>query len=581
MHHMLERAGTRLCAALVCALFVSCSNGSGPTAAPATLASQQTLSFPIQSEPATLDPAMIGSESESSIAQNIFDGLVKLDINMNVVPDIASDMPKVSPDGLTYTFTLRSDVTFSNGDRVTSQDVLYSWNRAAAMQGPYAPNFSIVAGYSTVSANQVSGPALESLLEKKDPSVTMSGLSAPDDHTVVVKLSSQAGWFTAALAQPASVASVVDQKAVKTDFDNWWAKTDTLVGTGPFKVAAHDVNHSFDMVAVPSWWGRPRPTLTRVHVDVVQDPATAMTRYEQGSEDLYGYGDFSPPVADIARFQSSATLKSQVVLAPSNKSYWVTFNLVADPKRSAGGPFTLDQGKVAHDLREAFALAVDRTALAKVLCGEISCAAATGGVVPRGMAGYAGDGTDPLAVYDPAKARTLLLSADPSGTRTQGLVYAYDPDNPFNEPAARFIQSSWQSNLGVRVELRAVPRTTFISDRLKGGYVMARDGWMGSYNHPQDWFDNLWGEAAGCPDVGCTSGYDTKAYDKLVAKADAEPLSAAIPDYVALSRQVIDDIVYIPLFYTVDAFLFKPYVLGAGSNNMFNYYWDQIQLLSH
>lgn len=578
---MLGRARNHLWVALICAVCVGCSTGSSAGPTPTTLASTQTLTFPIQHDVTTLDPAMIDSEPESSVGQNLFDGLLKFDMNMNVVPDIASAMPKVSPDGLTYTFTLRDDVTFSNGDKVTSQDVLYSWNRAAAMQGPYAPNLTAIAGYTTVSANQVSGAALEALLEKKDPSVTLSGLSAPDDHTVEVKLSSQSGWFESAIAQPASVASIVDQKVVKNDFDNWWAKTDTVVGTGPFKMTGHNPDHSVDLAAIASWWGKPSPTLTRVHIDVLPDQAIAMTKYEQGSEDLFGFGAYSPAVADIQRYQAKASLKSQVLIEPGNKSYWVSFNMVSDAKRSAGGPFTLDQGKSAHDLREAFALSVDRVALAKQLCLNISCTAATGGVIPRGLAGYVGDGADPLAVYDPAKARSLLLSADPTLTKTKGLIYTYDPENPFNEPTAKLLQTAWQANLGVSVTLQPIPRTTFVANRLKGAYVMSRDGWSTAYNHPQDWFDNLWGTIAGCPDTTCTSGYVTKAYDELVARVDSESLASSVADYKALSRLLMDDVAYIPLYYTLRPMLVKQYVLGAGRNNIFDYYWNQIQIASH
>lgn len=578
---MLGRARKRLWVALICIICVGCSNGSSTSPTTSTLASAQTLTFPIQHDVTTLDPAMIDSEPESSIGQNLFDGLLKFDINMNVVPDIASALPKLTPDGLTYTFTLRDDVTFSNGDKVTSQDVLYSWNRAAAMQGPYAPNLAAIAGYTTVSANQVSGAALETLLEKKDASVTLSGLSAPDDQTVVVRLSSQSGWFESAIAQPASVASIVDQKVVKNDFDNWWTKTDTVVGTGPFKMTGRTPDHSLDLTAIPSWWGKPRPTLTRVHIDVLPDQATALTKYEQGMEDLFGFGAYSPAVADIQRYQAKASLKSQVLIEPGQKSYWLSFNMVSDAKRSAGGPFTLDQGKSAHDLREAFALSIDRAALAKQLCGDIVCTAATGGVIPRGLAGYVGDGADPLAVYDPAKARSLLLSADPTLAKSKGLVYTYDPENPFNEPTAKLLQTAWQANLGVNVTLQPIPRTTFVANRLKGAYVMSRDGWSTAYNHPQDWFDNLWGTIAGCPDTTCTSGYVTKAYDDLLAKADSEPLISSVANYKALSRLLMNDVAYIPLYYTLRPMLIKAYVLGAGRNNLFDYYWNQIQIASH
>jgi oligopeptide transport system substrate-binding protein len=570
-----------VCAALSALMLGACSSGSGALPQPAGLADDQTLRFPIQHDVSTLDPGMIDSEAEAEIAHNLFDGLLKVDSNLNISPDIAAAMPAIAADGTTYTFKLRTDVTFSNGDRVTSKDVLYSWNRAAAMQGPYAVNLSAILGYDKVSANQATGSALESLLEKGDPSVTMTGLTAPDDDTVVVKLSGAAGWFESAIAQPAVAGMIVDGNVVKSDFEGWWSKPETLVGTGAYRMSAHVADQSMDFTAITDWWGRPKPTLNRVHVDVVTDPSSALNRYDRGDFDLYGYAAYGPAALDVAHILASASQKAQVVLEVKNKTYFVTFNMASDAKRPAGGPFTLDQGKAAHDLRLAFALSVDVNKLAKDLCANIACIPATGGVIPKGLAGYLGDGNDPLAAFDPAKARSLLQSADPDGTKTKNLVYMYDPEDPFNEPTAKFLQSEWQTNLGVTVALQSVPHTRFITERLNGMYVLSRDGWAADYDHPQDWFDNLWGSAAGCPDVSCSSGYYTRAYDQLLAKADTEPLPAAIIDYKTLSRQLIDDVAYIPLVYTVDPFLFKPYVLGAGSNNMFDYYWNQIQITAH
>ncbi len=526
-----------------------------------------------------LDPAMIDNETEANIAQNLFDGLLKFDGNLNVAPDIAARLPEISADGRTYTFKLRPDVAFSNGDPVTAKDVLYSWNRAAAMQGPFAANLSAIAGYDRVAGNQASGSALQSLLEKQDPAVSMSGLTAPDDETVVVKLTGAAGWFQAAIAQHSAAGMIVDQKVVKNDFENWWKRPETLVGTGAFELVSHTPGQSYDFAAVGNWWGRPKPTLKSVHVDVVSDPEAAMTRYQQGGFDVYGYAGYGPPAADVARIPT--TQKSQLLLAVKNKHYWVSFNLVADARRPAAGPFTLDGGKAAHDLRLAFAISIDRAALAREVCASVTCVAATGGLIPKGLLGYLGDGSDPLAVFDPVKARSLLQSADPLGVKGKGLVYTYDPEGPYNEPVARFLQAQWLANLGVTVKLQTVPHGRFVTERLTGHYVLSRDGWAADYNHPQDWYDNLWGATAGCPDTSCSSGYDTKGYDQLLAKADAEPLPQSIPDYKTLNRQLIDDVAYIPLFYTVDAFLFKPYVLGAGSNNMFDYWWNQIQLVSH
>jgi oligopeptide transport system substrate-binding protein len=562
-------------------VMVACGGGNGNTST--NLASNQTLSFPILSDFGTLDPAIADAETDTEISQNMFDGLVKFDENLNIVADLATAVPTPDSTGLNYTFTLRHDVKFSNGDAFTSKDVLYSWNRAAAMQGGYATNLSAIDGYSTVSGNTASGAALEALLEKNDPSVTLTGLTAPDPYTVKVKLATPAGWFMTAIALGGSTGWIVDQNAVKQDFDNWWTNPATAIGTGPYKMTARVPKQSVDFAAVPNWWGSPKPTVTTVHLDVsVNDASTAITKYEQGGYDAVGYGGYSNlPVADILRIQGTANEKAQLTLQPKVRTYWVSFNMVHDAKRQAGGPFLLADGQAAHDLRLAFALAVDKTKLVSVVCQNIVCVPATGGLIPPTLIGYMGANQDPLAKFDATKAKQLLQSADPSGSKTKGLTYTYDPENALNKPTAEFLQSQWHDNLGVDVSIAPVSHSQFIKGRLKGSYVLSRDGWQADYNHPQDWFDNLWGNVVGCPDSSCTTGYDTKAYDTLLAKADAEAMPAALADYKSLNQMLIDDVTYIPLYYSVGSFLTKPYVKGFGTNAFFDHYWNEVQILSH
>jgi oligopeptide transport system substrate-binding protein len=561
-------------------VLVACGGGNGNST---SLASNQTLSFPILSDFGTLDPAIADAETDTEISQNMFDGLVKFDENLNIVADLATAVPTADSTGLNYTFTLRHDVKFSNGDPFTSKDVLYSWNRGAAMQGAYATNLSPIDGYSTVSGNTASGAALETLLEKNDPSVTLTGLTAPDPYTVKVKLATPAGWWLTAIALGGSTGWIVDQNAVKQDFDNWWTNPATAIGTGAYKMTARVPKQSVDFAAVDNWWGSPKPTVTKVHLDVsVTDPSTAITKYEQGGYDAVGYGGYSSlPVADILRIQGTANEKAQLLLQPKVRTYWASFNMVHDAKRQAGGPFLMSDGQAAHDLRLAFALAVDKTKLVSVVCQNIVCVPATGGLIPPTLIGYMGANQDPLAKFDATKAKQLLQSADPSGSKTKGMTYTYDPENALNKPTAEFLQSQWHDNLGVDVSIAPVSHSQFIKGRLKGSYVLSRDGWQADYNHPQDWFDNLWGNVVGCPDSSCTTGYDTKAYDTLLAKADAEPMPAALADYKSLNQMLIDDVVYIPLYYSVGSFLTKPYVKGFGTNAFFDHYWNEIQILSH
>ena len=561
----------------------ACGQSGGSTTSSSKLASDQTLKFAIGDDFGTLDPAQLNAESDSEIAQNVFDGLIKFDQNLNIVPDIASSMPTISSDGLTYTFSLRKDVTFSNGDKVTSKDVIYSWDRAAAQQGAYSTNLSAIAGFSNLSTKPPPVATIEQLLAKNDPSVMMSGLSAPDDYTVVAKLSKPAGWFLSALALESTTGMIVDQKVVSKDPQNWWTNPDTLIGTGAYRMTARTPKQSADFQAVPNWWGSPKPVVKNIHLDIITDGSTRETAFEQGKYDINGYGGYSNlAVDDVLRIQNTPSLRSQLLLHPKVRTTWVDFNLVHDSARSAAGPFLDSNGPSAKDLRMAFALAIDKKKLTDTVCGKsLLCVPATGGLLTKGLKGYGGDNTDPLSKFDAAKAKQLFQSADPDGSKTKNLTYVYDPENPLNAQVAQNLQDQWQTNLGVHVNIQPETHSQFIKDYLSGAFVMHRAGWQADYDNPQDWYDNLWGKLAGCPDSNCGSGYDSAQYDSILQQADQKQVQDAIPLYHQLATMLQDEVAYIPLYYTVGAFMIKPYVKGAGTNNFFDNYWNTISILSH
>ena len=144
----------------------ACGGGGGSTPSSGTaLAKDQTLTFPIFGDVGTLDPAQLDAETDFELAQNVFDNLLEFNTKtMKLEPDLASAVPDATNNGLTYTFHLKSGLKFSNGDPLTSADVLYSWNRAAALQGAYATNLAAIAGFSTVAKNTKAGTELEAAL---------------------------------------------------------------------------------------------------------------------------------------------------------------------------------------------------------------------------------------------------------------------------------------------------------------------------------------------------------------------------------------------------------------------------------
>jgi oligopeptide transport system substrate-binding protein len=560
----------------------ACGTAGGGGNPSTSLAADQTLKFPIGDDFGSLDPAQSNAETDQEVAQNVFSGVVRFDNKLNIVPELAASLPTVSPDGITYTFKLRNDATFSNGDKITSKDVLYSWNRAAAQQGPYSTNFSAVAGFDKLSTKPPPVATIEDLLAKNDPSVTMSGLTAPDDTTVVVKLAQPAGWFLSAISLSASTGFIVDQKVIKTDPQNWWTKPETAIGSGPYKMSARTPGQSVEFTAVNNWWGSPKPTVKTVHLDIIKDGASRETAYEQGKYDLNGFGGYSNiAVDDIVRIKGNSKLNQELVLHPKVRTTWVDFNLVHSASRQAAGPFLDSNGPSAKDLRMAFVLAVDRSKLAEVACHNLVCVPATGGLITRGLKGYGGDNTDPLAKFDATKAKSLLKSADPDGSKTKGLTYFYDPENPLNKTVAESLQDQWNTNLGVQVNIQPEAHSQFIKDYLSGKFVLHRAGWQADYDHPQDWYDNLWGKLAGCPVSNCGSGYDSPQYNQLVSQADQKPLADALPLYKQAQQLLQDEVAYIPLYYSQGAFMIKPYVKGAGTNNFFDYYWNGYSIAQH
>src|SRR5438309_5680600 len=127
-------------------MLAACGGGNNNTSE--NLASDQTLSFPMVDDVGNLDPGTMSAAVDIDIFRNTYSGLYKFDDQLNIVPDIATGPPTISTDGMTYTYKLKQNVKFSNGDPVKADDFIFSWNRAAALQGDYSSLLQTVAGYS-------------------------------------------------------------------------------------------------------------------------------------------------------------------------------------------------------------------------------------------------------------------------------------------------------------------------------------------------------------------------------------------------------------------------------------------------
>jgi len=552
-HYLPASAGVAVgLIALLLVLLVGRPAGS-PSPAPEPLAAEQILSFPIAQDPADLDPALISSPADVEILRNVFSGLYRFDRQLREVPDLAAGQPTVSADGLVYTFHLRHDGRFSNGDAISADDFIYSWNRAAAKQGDYAGLFGVVSGYQDVASGKTG---------------QMSGLAKVDDYTLNVTLTKRSGYFvTETGLWP---LWVVDQKVIAAGGDSvWFTKPDTLVGSGPFRMTARTPGQSMDFEPVSGWYGGNTGTLTRVHVEVMPDAAAQVTQYESGVFSLIGYGRQALGPVAATRYTSDAKLKTQMTVVPIGTTFWVGFNL-------RSGPFAgIDAGRAG---RHAFSQAIDRKVLVDAVCNQqTTCIEATGGAISKGLQGYLGDGADHNVNFDAVAAKTEYRAWDPDGSKVKGLTYTYDT-NPFNKAVCDNLAAQWKKNLEVTVGCVDMDRKTFFDQRNGAcAYPMFRQSWAADYDHPQDWFDYLF--VAGAPSSG--SCYSNPNLDKVVAAADAKTASAGASDYRVAGFMLVNDSVFGGLLYGVQQYLVHPYVRGAGGNALYDYDWTGIRIAKH
>src|SRR4029077_19570673 len=281
----------------------------------------QTLSFPIAQDVGDFDPAQISSPQDVDILRNVFSGLYKFDSKLQEAPDLATGPPAISANGRTYTFQLRKDAKFSNGDAITADDFIYSWTRAVMEQGDYAPLFSPIVGYLAVAQGKAT---------------KLAGLAKVNDYSFTSTLTTSYGaWYTIVGLWP---FWVVDQKVIAVAGDNaWFASADPLIGSGPFRMTSRSAGQSLDFEPVPKWYGGSTGAITHVHIDVLADLDAQLSRYESGVYSLTGYGRQSLSPAAATRYTSDSKLKSQLQLVPSGTTYWVGFNIRSGPFAGVAG----------------------------------------------------------------------------------------------------------------------------------------------------------------------------------------------------------------------------------------------------
>jgi oligopeptide transport system substrate-binding protein len=561
----------RVVAAALGTISVIAACGSSSTSGSTeTLAADQTFRFGLSNDITSLDPAHVSSAVDITFINEVFTGLYRFDNALKVQPAGATALPDISADGLTWTFHLRHDMVFSNGDKITSADWVYSWTRTLRLNDAYASNLEALQGATDVESGKAT---------------TISGLSAPDAYTLVAKLNAPAGYWLTQLAMP-TASEVLDQKVISVAGDDHWTESpSTYIGSGPWKLTARTPKQSMDFAPVKNWWGGDTGKLTAVHVDIGIDDVSRVKKFESGGYEVVGMANNGPGPDDVLRYQNDPTKKALLTIFPGARTTALGFNMVKGPfamkPGATPGSDTTNPSDPGLDGRRAFSMAIDRNQLTDIACAHsITCQPATGGIISKGLQGYLGDGADQYAKFDANAAKALYQKWDPDGSKVRGLELRYN-SNATNDKVYQNIQAQLKQNLGVDVKLAPSDFPTLQRDRQQKLPILGRESWGADYDHPQDWFDNLFTCAQAPIGKGNDEAYCNPAMDTIVTAADAKPLTQAVPDYVKAGKMLLADLAWAPLFYGTQSYMIQPYVRGAGYNSLYDYNWEGIRLLSH
>lgn len=532
---------------LICLLLFSACDGkaSNVPPTPRPTAVRQVLVLPnvgVQDFD-TLDPAQ-GADQNSLIAMNmIYSGLVRLDQNLNVVPDQATWT--ISSDRKVYTFHLRPGITFSDGTPVTAQAYIYTLTRALlpsiqSSQTDEAMLFlGAIAGAADVNAGKTT---------------TLSGVQAVDATTLVITLAQPTDYFLQTLANPLTfpLNQALIQLFGETDWSNHVAHNGA--GTGPFMVQRWERNTKMVLVPNPHYYGS-RPRLTEVDMIFVADQHTALQAY-QGGQWQYSF------VWNIA---AGDILAAHGLAGYTNRTLLETDALFFNPQDS---PF--DQAAV----RQAFAYAIDKNALAQSVFSNAVVPAST--IIPGGIPGYQPQLTS--IPFDKVKALAALKSVYPDVSQVPPITFYY-PNALLSFAAAASLQQMWQTALGIPITLTPVETNAYDiavnNHQISFGFTQ----WSADFPDPYDALAlNLLSTAS-----GNAGEWSNPQFDQVVQQAETSTGTDRLALYAQAEQIAINDVGWLPIDHQTMAAVIPARVHGVTLNAMGLYFgdWSQVYLTAH
>ncbi|MFM5139902.1 peptide ABC transporter substrate-binding protein [Aeromonas rivipollensis] len=490
---------------------------------------QQTFVRNIGTEPASIDPQMVEESAGSDIVNDLFEGLYTLDGDGKLQAAGALGY-ELDDTGTIYTFKLRPDAKWSNGEPVTAADYVYGWQRAADPKN--ASNYAWFIELTGV-AN-----ASEVVQGKKSPETL--GIKALDDHTLQITLKAPVPFFLKTLSHYTTFPA---PRATIEKFGHEWVKPGNIVSNGAFALKAWTPNERLIAERNPHYWDNEHTVLNKViYLEIVSDTA-AYNRYRASELHYTTY-----PLEQYQQIKRQSP--DELVSAPMLATYYYVFNTQRKP---------FDDVRV----RKALSLAIDRDTITEKILGQGQLSAFS--LTPPSVDGF-----------ELKRPASELMSKEARIKQAKALLAeaGYGPQNPLDvdilyntneghKKIALAISSMWKHNLGVKAELNNMEWKTMVSALNEGDFGVSRYSWNGDYNDASTFLDIMTSSSS------ANSGkWFNKKYDALLAKAhDAKDPAERNRLYQQAEALIDEEAPIAPVYFYVKSRLLKPFVKGYPYHN--------------
>jgi oligopeptide transport system substrate-binding protein len=495
-----------------------------------TLAENQTFTYRVLDEFPSIDPGLIEDVEGSHVARQLFEGLLNQDAQGNVIPGVATDWT-VSEDGKTYTFNLRPEAKWSNGEPVTAGDFVYAWRRAAdpATASPYSWYIELmkVQGAGAVVAGEAAPDTL--------------GVKAVDDHTLEVTLESPIPYFPQMVTHTTTFP--VPQSVIEQHGDAW-TQPGNMVGNGAYMLSERVPQERLVMTRNENYWDNANTVIDTVTALVINDETQGLTRWEAGELD-----QTDVPIGQFPRLQGE--YPDEVFAVPNLCTYFYHVNM------RDNAPEALKDVRV----REALNLAIDRDVIANAILAAGQRPAYT--LTHWATAGWEVPEV-PVATMTQeernARAQELIAEAGyGTGGEPLSLEILYNTDQAHQQLAVA-IGQMWKQTLGVDTTLANQEWQTFLDARKNGGFELARAGWCADYNEASSFLDVMTSD-----NESNDSAYKNPEFDALME--ESRTAEDPLPIYQQAEEMLARDLPILPIYFYSEDFLLDSTIKGYPFEN--------------